>query len=60
MQSLLLLLTLILFAAESNNNTKRRDSHDRENIDPSDRHWDFVEEVNDKNAVPAGGQHSYR
>ncbi|XP_076456116.1 TBC1 domain family member 5-like isoform X2 [Babylonia areolata] len=42
---------------ESNNNTKRRDSHERDG-DSFDRHWDLMDDLNDKSSTPTG-QHSY-
>ncbi|KAL8570149.1 hypothetical protein ACOMHN_030946 [Nucella lapillus] len=44
---------------ESNNNTKRRDSQDRENVDPLERHWEVVEDPTEKTTTPTSGQHSY-
>ncbi|XP_070175204.1 TBC1 domain family member 5-like isoform X2 [Littorina saxatilis] len=44
---------------ENNNNTKRRDSQDRENVDPDGKHWDMVDEVNEKNTMLTGHPHSY-
>lgn len=44
---------------EDNNNTKRRDSHDRENLDPNQ--WDLMEDAHsqDKSSIPTGHPHSY-
>ncbi|KAK7483590.1 hypothetical protein BaRGS_00025143, partial [Batillaria attramentaria] len=44
---------------EDNNNTKRRDSHDRENMDPNERQWDMMEDAQDKPNIPTGHPHSY-
>ncbi|XP_025080541.1 TBC1 domain family member 5-like isoform X5 [Pomacea canaliculata] len=42
---------------EDNNNTKRRDSHERENVDPNELHWDMADDCS--SSMGTAHPHSY-